>query len=170
VEEDLQAECPCHGSRFAGDGTVLNPPAVTDLQAYPASIDASGNVTISLFAGDGVFPPLTNGQIVFKLSDHPALLSAGGAVVGHPDGLSGPLLVTRPDASLNVVALFALCTHLQCTVLPDQGKLHCPCHGSEFTLQGVVTHGPATFNLDVFPSTVDAAGTVTITVPPAGCP
>src|SRR5690349_4076705 len=27
VPEDRQAECPCHGSRFASDGTVLNPPA-----------------------------------------------------------------------------------------------------------------------------------------------
>src|SRR5262249_34339323 len=48
VQEDKQAECPCHGSRFAGDGTVLHPPAVTNLSAYPAEADGQGNVVVHL--------------------------------------------------------------------------------------------------------------------------
>src|SRR5713226_8211729 len=45
VPEDRQAECPCHGSRFAGDGTLLNPPARSDIARYPADPpDAQGNI------------------------------------------------------------------------------------------------------------------------------
>ena len=29
-------DCPCHGSRFAADGTVINGPAVTALRQLPA--------------------------------------------------------------------------------------------------------------------------------------
>ena len=42
VPEDRQVECPCHASRFAGDGTVLNPPARTNLTAFPAEADGQG--------------------------------------------------------------------------------------------------------------------------------
>jgi Rieske Fe-S protein len=170
VGEDLQAECPCHGSRFAGDGTVLNPPARTDLQAYPASRDpTTGDVRLHLFAGDSVFPPVQNGKVVFALASYPALQQSGGAVLGHPEGMSGPLLVTRPDATANPVALSAVCTHQQCTVQPAPAgapgafTLYCPCHGSAFDLAGKVTHAPANVDLGQLPLEL-AAGVVTVTV------
>ena len=46
--------------------------------------------------------------------------------------------------------LSGLCTHLTCAVQPLPGLLHCPCHGSQFTLEGAVTHGPAIDPLRVF--------------------
>src|SRR5882757_4729621 len=93
VPEDRQAECPCHGSRFAGDGTVLNGPAVVDLPAYPATLNADGTVAINLFAGDKIFPPVSNGSIVIHLDDakYRALQTPGGAIVGHPDGAPSPI-------------------------------------------------------------------------------
>ena len=135
VEKDRQAECPCHGSRFAGDGTVLSGPAVTDLQTYPAILDASGSVVVNLFAGDKVFPPVTNGSVVIALADskYRTLQSPGGAVVGHPDGAPSPIVVTRPDPPVTAQGGFlvfsALCTHLTCTVLPLTGRLHRLGHG-----------------------------------------
>jgi Rieske Fe-S protein len=170
VGEDLQAECPCHGSRFAGDGTVLNPPARSNLTTYPAARDPAGDVRLRLFAGDGVFPPVQDGKVVFPLASFPALQQAGSAVLGQPEGLPGPMLVTRPDASANPVALSAVCTHQQCTVQPAPGgapgtfTLYCPCHGSGFDLSGNVTHDPALDPLFKFPVEVDASGNVTITV------
>lgn len=170
VPEDLQAECPCHGSRFAGDGAVLNPPARTNLQGYPAERNGTtGEVVVHLFAGDGVFPAVQGGTVSFALADHPALLQAGGAVLGRPEGMSGPLLVTRPDLSANPVALSALCTHQQCTVQPAPAgapgafTLYCPCHGSAFDLNGKVTHDPATVDLAQLPVEV-ASGIVTVSV------
>jgi cytochrome b6-f complex iron-sulfur subunit len=171
VGEDLQAECPCHGSRFAGDGTVLNPPAQTNLLTYPATRDpATGDVRLRLFAGNGVFPPVQDGKVVFPLASYPALLQTGGAVLGQPEGMQGALLVTRPAANANPVALSAVCTHQQCTVQPAPAgapgafTLYCPCHGSAFDLTGNVTHDPATIPLPTFPVEVDASGIVTITV------
>ena len=171
VPEDRQAECPCHGSRFAGDGTVLNPPARTFLQTWPASQDqATGDVEVHFFVGDGVFPAVQAGVIALDLSNYPALQQSGGAVLGQPEGMSSPLLVTRPDVSAAPMALNAICTHQQCTVQPLRtspqapSTLYCPCHGSAFDLQGKVTHDPATVDLGMYGVAWDGANGVTITV------
>lgn len=147
VQEDRQAECPCHGSRFAGDGTVLNPPAPSDLASFPAEADGQGNVVVHLFAGDGTFAErVRDGQLTFPISEFPTLANVGGIVIGRPTGFPGPLLLARltpgagPDA---LAALSGVCTHLGCTVLPGAGALQCPCHDSRFDLTGSVLQGPA---------------------------
>jgi len=175
VPEDLQAECPCHGSRFAGDGALLHPPARSDLQAYPAALDARGDVVIHLFAGDGTFRnPVVNGQFNFSLDDFPALRSVGGAISGRPDGSPTPLVITRLSANTDASAIAALssqCTHLGCTVLPQVcrpgsgcapvgTRLLCPCHGSSFAIDGAVTAGPASINLLRYPSDFDGTTVV----------
>ena len=173
VPEDRQAECPCHGSRFAGDGRVLNGPALVDLPAYPAAVDPSGAVVISLFAGDKIFPAVTNGSVVINLADpkYRVLQTPGGAVVGHPDGSPSPIVLTRPvsppaTAQGGIVVLSALCPHLACTVQPLSGQLHCPCHGSVFLLDGTVINGPAVDSLPALPFTFQASssgpGTITV--------
>jgi cytochrome b6-f complex iron-sulfur subunit len=42
-------------------------------------------------------------------------------------------------------ALWARCTHLGCTPnwFPDQNRFRCPCHGSNYTIEGDVIAGPA---------------------------
>jgi cytochrome b6-f complex iron-sulfur subunit len=151
VQEDRQVECPCHGSRFAGDGTVLNPPARANLAAFPAGADGQGNVVVHLFAGDGTFAErVQNGQVSFPISEFSALANVGGVILGRPEGFPSPLLVTRlasgagPDA---IAALSAICTHLGCTVLPGAGILQCPCHDSRFDLAGTFLQGPAETSL-----------------------
>jgi len=44
-----------------------------------------------------------------------------------------------------------VCTHMGCMVNYDKNtnKLICPCHGSEFEINGKVTEGPARDNLEV---------------------
>jgi cytochrome b6-f complex iron-sulfur subunit len=37
-------ECPCHGSVYAPDGTVVNGPATQPLRSYPAQLVADGVV------------------------------------------------------------------------------------------------------------------------------
>ena len=148
VAEDREVECPCHGSRFAGDGTVLNPPAREDLQSFPVEPDGQGNLVVHLFAGTGALKDLRvqGGKFSFAVADFPALANVGGIVAGRPTGFPTPLLITRlaagagPDA---LGAVNAICTHLSCTVLPGAGRLQCPCHGSEFELSGAFISGPA---------------------------
>jgi nitrite reductase/ring-hydroxylating ferredoxin subunit len=49
-------------------------------------------------------------------------------------------VVRRADG---VYAVSLICTHLGCIVKPSPTGFDCPCHGSRFTLEGAVTHGPA---------------------------
>ena len=73
----------------------------------------------------------------------------GGAVSATAaDGT--PVIIAQPTAG-EVVAFSAICTHLGCTVRPDDDRLVCPCHGSEFeTLTGRNVAGPAPRPLDAF--------------------
>jgi Rieske Fe-S protein len=61
--------------------------------------------------------------------------------VSVKDSTGRTLLITQSGGTLT--ALDATCTHMQCTVAPDGPKLQCPCHGSQYTLTGAVTQGPA---------------------------
>ena len=166
VAEDQEAECPCHGSRFAGDGTVLNPPALAGLGAFPAEADGQGNVVVHLFAGDGTFPDrVRDGQCTFPIAHFPALANVGGVILGRPTGFPTPLLVARlatgsgPDA---IAAVNAVCTHLGCTVLPGAAALQCPCHGSQFDFTGKYLQGPAGTDLLRYPVLAFDGTTVTI--------
>jgi cytochrome b6-f complex iron-sulfur subunit len=54
---------------------------------------------------------------------------------------SASVLIGRDDGGL--FALSVVCTHLGCTVATTDGRLACPCHGSQFSLDGATTTGPA---------------------------
>jgi Rieske Fe-S protein len=166
VQEDKMAECPCHGSRFTSDGTVVYPPADIDVQTYPVTVDRSTlDVTVHLKAGDGVFPPVSNGTVTISTDDHPELQSVGGSVTGRPDGFGRPLIVVR-FSQTEVRAFDGTCTHLQCTVFwrPGSQTFQCPCHGSTFSSSGAVTRSPATRNLTEFGATFDGNKTIVVTV------
>jgi len=62
----------------------------------------------------------------------------GGAIQ-----LQGQVLLIHEGGTAR--ALSARCTHLGCTVTiaEDGSSLVCPCHGSEFELDGTVRRGPA---------------------------
>jgi Rieske Fe-S protein len=57
-------------------------------------------------------------------------------------GNGDKVIVTRPTED-EAVAFSAVCTHQGCTVAPDDEQLTCPCHGSQFALDGTVKEGPA---------------------------
>jgi cytochrome b6-f complex iron-sulfur subunit len=63
--------------------------------------------------------------------------------------------VSRLDQKGAVVMAWK-CTHLGCTVpwVDAENRFHCPCHGSIFDSQGLVTAGPAPRPLDLYPATV----------------
>jgi len=50
------------------------------------------------------------------------------------------VLFRSPDGFL---ALSLVCTHLGCVVEQEANGFICPCHGSQFDMDGKVTHGPA---------------------------
>ena len=89
-----------------------------------------------------VFPPRSPGD--------PPVRVEGGAVLLERAG--------------QVSALSSRCTHLGCTVLPagDGARLVCPCHGSQYDLDGRVLHGPAHEALARLPVQVMDDGSVQV--------
>jgi Rieske Fe-S protein len=54
---------------------------------------------------------------------------------------------------MNFVIFSSICPHLGCRFQwqTDTKKFFCPCHGSEFTIDGTKTAGPAPRGLDPLP-------------------
>ena len=88
------------------------------------------------------------------------LPAVGATVAANGVGEGGQgIAVTRLSAT-SVVAVSLLCTHQACPLsLPPApgGNLICPCHGSQFTVQGALVQGPARTGLRTFVASIDAA-------------
>ena len=86
---------------------------------------------------------------------------------GFVEGPPGALLLLRVSGS-QIAALNARCTHQLCIVRPAaDGRLHCPCHGSQFEPSGALIPadqggpiGPATFPLQRFAATLSGTTVV----------
>jgi len=64
-------------------------------------------------------------------------------------------------------ALSSVCTHRACLLeARPNHSFYCPCHGSTFSPDGAVTHGPARRDLPELVSIVNDAGKLMVTVPP----
>ena len=117
-----------------------------------------------------------DGVIPLNLSDYPALLQAGGSVRVGVNPISGdfplgafyPVIVTR-GAGSTFYAVNSRCTHRDCVSDPYNGtRIVCYCHGSEFAMDGKVTSGPATRNLEQYAVEFDGVNTLKVTVPGLG--
>ncbi len=58
-----------------------------------------------------------------------------------------PALLIHTESGFTALSL--TCTHLGCTLEPNETGFACPCHNSSFDAQGNVTHGPAVKPLQV---------------------
>jgi len=89
--------------------------------------------------------------------DVSTLASDGDSLVSPAEGFDGtPILVIR-SSTRRFVALSMQCTHEGCPVKPPLGGvITCPCHGSQYDLEGKVRHGPAQFALARYETTFDA--------------
>jgi len=77
--------------------------------------------------------------------------------------VGGSLKVSTANDTIIVVrtgettfeATSAICTHRRCSVAYNGTVLRCPCHGSQFTLEGAVVGGPATVPLKPYETAFD---------------
>jgi cytochrome b6-f complex iron-sulfur subunit len=83
-------------------------------------------------------------------------LAPDGTALVEVPGMDLPLFVRR-RAPGDAIALSTRCKHRGCQVEPEADRFVCPCHGSEYTLDGAVLKGPTQRPLDRF--TVREAGT-----------
>lgn len=118
---------------------------------------AGGATTVALTAcGGGSGKSGGEGDVTIARADVPAVDAAP-----FTDDKGGFYVVQVPDG---VLALSWTCTHQGCKVSWQSGKrdFHCPCHGSTFAYDGVVTHGPAPRPLDLFPVQVRTGGQLVV--------
>jgi cytochrome b6-f complex iron-sulfur subunit len=91
-----------------------------------------------------------------------------GSQEEYPPGSVTPVeagrfyLVRLQDAGL--LAVYQRCTHLGCAVPFDHksSQFVCPCHGSEFTMEGDVLNPPAPRPLDLFALSINQSGEIII--------
>jgi Rieske Fe-S protein len=94
----------------------------------------------------------------------------GGPVpAGNVSAVANPSLTRVENANLvlgrdsgGLYAMTIVCTHRQCPVDVVGLALDCPCHGSQFDVNGAVTHGPAGSPLQHRQVDLAADGTITI--------
>jgi len=70
-------------------------------------------------------------------------------VLIKPEGFEFPICIYKVKDN-NYVASLLKCTHRGCELNVGGGIYSCPCHGSEFTVQGDVLEGPAEDKLKTF--------------------
>ena len=75
-------------------------------------------------------------------------------VIVRTEQLSFPICVYRLGEE-SYSAVLMECTHKGCELQPHGDFLVCPCHGSEFSKQGLVQNPPAEANLKTFSITSD---------------
>ena len=80
--------------------------------------------------------------------DVSSVAADGESIVTPTNGPDGaPILIVRRSAD-EYLALSMQCTHEGCPINPPvRGVMMCPCHGSQFDLNGQVRRGPAQYPL-----------------------
>jgi cytochrome b6-f complex iron-sulfur subunit len=129
---------------WVGVGGIVSflPVAIAACTPQTSSSEAAGN------------PPASGGfQPVGTVTD---LNKDGQILAQHAAG--GPVLVVRKPNDPNALAAVSpICTHAGCTVnwMQDQDKFVCPCHGSQFAIDGKVLQGPAQKPLPVYTAKIE---------------
>ncbi|MFO7321620.1 MAG: Rieske 2Fe-2S domain-containing protein [Chloroflexota bacterium] len=83
---------------------------------------------------------------IFTFSPESFPATPGSAPVSQPEGRFH-IVHTEDDG---VLTLYGVCTHLGCLPKWENDRFACPCHGSQFTLEGNYITGPAPRGLDLF--------------------
>jgi cytochrome b6-f complex iron-sulfur subunit len=88
-------------------------------------------------------------KVALPLAKLQPLKSVGGSISLK---VKDKLLLLVRDGAASVRAFNPVCTHRQCVVAFNAGenKIKCPCHGSQFDLNGRVIHGPASRPLETY--------------------
>ena len=109
-----------------------------------AAASACGGCALSGARRPDVVVEPTQGAIRLSEEQSSALLQSEGSLLVQPENATGKILVVRRDDG-SLYAVDATCTHAGCDVLydPKLGHIRCPCHGSEFGLDGQNMKGPA---------------------------
>ncbi|MFF5445535.1 FAD-dependent oxidoreductase [Streptomyces sp. NPDC012888] len=129
-----------HGGPRPAWTELYDPRRLTPVRGLPDLVGSQAGVA-SHYLGDRMHLPGPD-----AVRDLPP----GGGIVVRDH--RHPLAVHRDDAG-ELHSVSARCTHMGCLVAYDDAEQvwECPCHGSRFTPDGTVLHGPATGPLPAEP-------------------
>jgi Rieske Fe-S protein len=136
----------------AGGGSkgTWSPLTKDEWSALQTATDKPVKLEFSMKAKDSYLPEQTFGDYVWGIKVNPAKFKAA-----RPD-----LTTTLPyaDGSYDVinmgfVILSPICPHLGCRPIwsADANRFQCPCHGSQFSIDGEHLAGPAPRGMDPLP-------------------
>lgn len=125
------------------------------LKSATAALAAAGLAPVSVLF-DGCAPsahtihaPVKGNKVIVPRTGFPDLLQPYNYVRVYVDQYTNPILIfVRDDGEIR--AILSTCSHSGCEVKKLPTKFECPCHGSEYDLQGSVMKGPAPAPLDTF--------------------
>ena len=117
-------------------------PLVVFLWPPPAAGQVKGKIPVTLTQQ---LSSIAEGSaILFDAPPNGSFTMADGGGANSPGGATFGGYLTRQGGVLRALAI--TCPHLGCSYSFDTGLRHflCPCHGSQFTLDGKIIKGPAT--------------------------
>lgn len=119
-----------------------------------AVLAGAGAMSVSALAGCATYGNAESYSGATPASGSPLAKTTDIPVGGGKILTDAKLVITQPTAG-TFKAFSGVCTHQGCLVTRiDSGIIICPCHGSQFTLDGEVAQGPATAPLRTEPITV----------------
>ncbi|MDZ4287653.1 MAG: Rieske (2Fe-2S) protein [Prosthecobacter sp.] len=108
-----------------------------------------------------------NERLRLNIAAFPSLdLNSGSAIITFNSEVT-TILINR-ESETDFHALDPTCTHAGCRVNPYSiatNTIACPCHGSQFSMQGQVIQGPAVGNLQPYATQFEAPSFLNIEVP-----
>ncbi len=133
----------------SGGGTWADLPKDSFTKVAPGA--APVRITFDFKYADGYFPPAQDEQFVWGVKLEGAQEEKFKSM--RPELYAGASKIAYPAVVLSYVIFSSICPHLGCRFnwADDQHKFICPCHGSEFTPEGVKVAGPAPRGLDPLP-------------------
>ena len=99
---------------------------------------------------------VVNNEITIDIASSPIANKNTRALVKYNNGNGSILVEHNSDDTFK--ALSGICTHQNCIVSEFDGSKNvfvCPCHGSQFDLNGNVKQGPATSKLGSYSTRVE---------------
>jgi len=134
------------------------------MSAATVLVGCQGDSTLAPDAAPGSATTMCGANLCLDLDDPlnaPLTMVDGSMIVDAP---KDKILVMRTSTTV-VQAVSDICTHAGCGVRYDRvGKIiTCPCHGSQYSLTGAVTRGPASRPLQKYLTQLDP-GTNVLTI------
>jgi menaquinol-cytochrome c reductase iron-sulfur subunit len=135
----------------AAGGPVWAPLSAAELKSLESSTDTPVKINIEFKFQDGYLPPADDQQFVWGVKLTPA--QAASFQKTRPDLFKPTSKVAYDAVTMNFVLFSSICPHLGCKYNWDVGakRFICPCHNSQFTIEGQKISGPAPRGLDPLP-------------------